>query len=123
MSMYSGIINRRSEIDEIKRLIISDKSYPFIGKFLIRFSNSKDTLRKLNQIKPMSYLGVKDNRCIFLGLISYDPIEKIRTASFYFDTIHLKREFKLIYDKEIENQRKITGKLPKEFREFLEVKE
>ena len=120
VSRWSEKINAVSDVDKIKALIRKDKNFPLLFKLIVKASRSEETLRRIKQTEPMTYLGIHSNRCVFIGTISYNPIERVRVASFYFDTIHLREEFTRIYAKEVEKQRGLEKQLPQEIEKLLE---
>lgn len=115
---WGEIPETKAEIESRKSLILNDKNLPSISKLFIRISRSEDVFRRIREMRPMTYVGIQDSRCVFFGTVTYNPIEKVRQARFFFDTIYLKREFLVIYEKEAEKQRQIERKIPSTLEEI-----
>lgn len=109
----------KAEIESRKRLVLNDKNMPSISKLFIRFSRSDDVFRRIREMRPMTYVGIQNSRCVFFGTVAYNPIEKVRQARFFFDTPYLKREFLVIYEKEAEKQRQIKREMPSTLEEII----
>jgi len=110
----------KAEIEGRKRLILNDKNMPWLVKIFVRLSRSEEVFRKIQEMRPITYIGIQNSRCVFFGTVIYDPDEKVRQAKFFFDTTYLKKEFLLIYEKEAEIQRQISRKIPSALEEIVE---
>lgn len=119
VSRWSEKIETEADVDRIKKLTLKDPSTPFLLKFFAKIGRPKELLGRIKQMQPMAYIGIHHERCVFLGMVVYDPIMRIRRGRFYFDTTYLKKEFLLIYNKEVENQRRIARKLPPQLEELI----
>lgn len=119
VSRWDEKIETESDVDRMKELAWKDKRTPFILGFLARRSESKTLLKRIKEVQPITYIGVINDRCIFLGHAIYNPIKRIRQGRFYFDTTYLKKEFLLIYEEEVKKQRQIERKLPSELEELI----
>lgn len=110
---------RETDVDKVKKLIWKDSKSPHLLKILARLTPSKDLLRVIKEMQPITYLGVQNSRCVFFGHVVYDPVEKIRLGYFYFDTTYLKKEFVLIYEEEVKKQREVEKRLPHNFEDLI----
>jgi len=119
ISRWGEDVNSDSDVDKIKELVKKDHRSPFLLKFFVRMSDSKDVFTKIEQTQPITYVGVHEDRCIFLGHVHYNPIERIRQGRFYFDTTYLRNEFLLIYNEEVKKQRQIESKLPSQLEDLI----
>jgi len=119
VSRWSEKIETESDVNRMKELAWKDKKTPFLLKYLARMGKSEDLLRRIKEVQPITYIGVINNRCVFLGHVLYNPVKKIRQGRFFFDTTYLKKEFLLIYEEEVKKRRDIERKLPSELEELI----
>lgn len=120
MTMWIKEVREEKDIESLKNMLLKDPKVTRIQKFFVRQCKPKDALSRIMLAQPVLYLGTEDNRCVFLGEISYNLQERVRVATFYFSTIYIKREFKLILQKEIEKQRELQNKLPIPLEKIIE---
>ena len=108
-----------TKVDETKKLMMLDPKTPFLLKLSIRRASSKDLLRNIKEMQPIAYVAVQNERCVFLGLIRYDPIERVRRGAFMFDTTHLRKEFIWIYKEEQKTQRQLERGIPVKLEDLI----
>lgn len=119
VSRWSEKIETEADAERMRKDTIKDRSTPILLRILAKVSRPRDLLEKIKEMQPMTYIGVHNERCVFLGTVLYDPIQRIRRGEFYFDTTYLKNEFLLIYKGEVEKQRQMEMKLPSELEELI----
>jgi hypothetical protein len=119
VSRWGEDVGSESDIDEVKELVRKDRRSPSLLRFFMRLSDSKDVSRRIVEMQPITYTGIGQDRCVFLGHVLYNPVARIRQGRFYFDTKYLKNEFLLIYNEEVKNQRQIESRLPSQLDDLI----
>lgn len=123
VSRWSQDIIDAKFAEELKRLFMRDPKLPIMLKLVGIWATPEDLVRNIERFKPFLYLGTIDDRCLFLGLIWYNPYDRIRQANFYFDNTYIKDEFMLITRGEIEKRRQLESVLPPSLHEIARLVE
>jgi len=104
--------------DEVKKLFREDRKIPVFLRIACLLATSEGILADMRLMQPFLYLGTIDNRCLFLGLVWYNPSDRTRQATLRFDNSYIKEEFRLIMGKQIEKRRELESVLPSSLEEI-----
>ncbi len=75
--------------------------------FHIMNVNSAKALDIITKQRLILYLGFVEKQCVFVGMIGYNIVRRVRVAFFHFDNPYTRREFQAIVEKEINKAREI----------------
>lgn len=105
------------EMMNAKKAFIQDRRIPVFLRMFMQASKPSELLEWLKAHEIMAYTAIRKERCVFLGYVYYDPLEKVRKGNFFFDTTYLKKEFVKVYKKHEQKQSEIETELPNELPE------
>jgi hypothetical protein len=119
VSKWSYIVSDEGNIDNLKAIIYAQKDIPWIIRILCITADRRFAFKKISESKPILYMGTIGTRCGIVGIVEYDPHEKMFRASFSFDNRYVKEYFKSVAEIEIGEQKKLKGQLHPNISELI----
>lgn len=116
VSRWAYLVQDEKDIVTFQNFISQETDLPIFIRWPAISVDPGEAVDAIKHLEPELYLGIVSNECTILGRISFDIDKKVRRAELFFDKASLKKEFKLIADKEIDKQRELEPLLPTTFK-------
>jgi hypothetical protein len=104
VTSFSSKFATEADAERVLKLFRRDRRMPTVFRAMAPTA-SRQLMEMTENSHPVFYLGTLNDRCLLIGIATYIPSQKVREGIFYFDNIHIRREFMLITSKAIERQR------------------
>lgn len=125
VTRFSQKLDSEADAERVTKMFVSDPRMPvFLRMMASRKTNRGRRIMEMTESShPVFYLGTLNDRCLMVGIVMYEPYEKVRTGSFYFDSTYIGDEFKQIMTKETEKLRGVMDGVSVAVEDILRVRE
>ena len=119
VTVWQYEVDSIEDVQQLRDLINKNADFHLSYSFISQRATNEKILERINETKPLLYLGIINNRCAIVGTITHSKEERLLKAKFFFDNWRVKDMFKSMVDIQTEEQKKLSSKIPNNLAEVV----